>query len=190
MPVKYTITINAYTCSTTQTTWWKYRYTAITMKIIKNFACNFERVIVMLLITFFFHVSVQSFGYIENFESSKYKKELSPRIEDIFLFLNLSLTSLTPFFGWIADAKIGRYKAIICSIFIEIFACVLISTTILLSYYNLTTNILSLTLILSSEVIHSVGIIMLLANNLPFIMDQMMDASSKQLSAYSRGVLE
>ena len=137
----------------------------------------------MLLITFFFQVSVQSFGYIEDFESSKYKKELSPRIGNIFLFLNLSLTSLTPFFGWIADAKIGRYKAIICSIFIEIFACVLISTTIVLSYYNLTTKILSLALILLSGVINSIGTIMLLANNLPFIMDQMVDASSKQLSA-------
>ena len=137
----------------------------------------------MLLITFFFQVSVQSFRYIKDFESSKYKKELSPRIEDIFLFLNLSLTSLTPFFGWIADAKIGRYKAIIYSIFIEIFSPVLISATILLSYYNLTTNILSLALILLSEVIHLIGKIMLLANNLPFIMDQMVDASSKQLSA-------
>ena len=152
------------------------------MKIIKNFACNFKCVIVMLMITFFFQVSVQSFGYIEYSESLKYKKELSPRIGDIFLFLNLSLKSLTPFFGWIADAKIGRYKAIICSIFIEIFACVLISVTILLSYYNLTTKILSLALILLSEVIHSIGTIMLLANNLPFIMDQMVDASSKQLS--------
>ena len=152
------------------------------MKIIKNFACNFKRVIVMLLITFFFQVSVQSFRYIKDFESSKYKKELSPRIGDIFLFLNLSLTSLTPLFGWIADAKIGRYKAIICSIFIEIFSPVLISATILLSYYNLTTKLLSLALILLSEVIHSIGKIMLLANNLPFIMDQMMDASSKQLS--------
>ena len=153
------------------------------MKIIKNFACNFKCVVVMLLITFSFQVSVQSFTYIEDFETSKYKIELSPRIGNIFLFLNLSLKSLTPFFGWIADAKIGRYKAIICSIFIEIFACVLISATILLSYYNLTTKILSLALILSTEVIHSIGMIMFFANNLPFIIDQMVDASSKQLSA-------
>ena len=140
----------------------------------------------MLWVTFLFHVSFHGFDFIQVFDYTEqlHHNEFKQKWRIVFLYLNLALTGLTPLFGWIADARLGRYKALVASTYLTMSACVLLLVTLLILYYypSMSTKI-TLGLAIISKVTIIIGNIMLIANNLPFITDQMVDASSGQLSA-------
>ena len=112
--------------------------------------------------------------YIQNFSGS----------EEIYyyLYLHLVLLLLTPLFGWIADAWIGRYKVILCSLVVGLLGCIIISVEIIVSNYP-SLNEITIALLYISEFIISLAITAFHANTLPFITDQMIGASGAELSA-------
>ena len=85
-----------------------------------------------------------------------------------------------PLFGWIADAWIGRYRAILYGLYSLILGCVfLIGSVITYEFHPLVSQIF----LYVCNAFNSLGIAAIYANILPFITDQMIGASSDELSA-------
>ena len=98
------------------------------------------------------------------------------------LYLQLTLQILTPFFGWIADAWIGRYKVILYSMLVSLFGCIMLSVEIIVSNYP-SLNEVAVILFYISNFANSLAITAFATNALPFITDQMIGASGAELSA-------
>ena len=96
------------------------------------------------------------------------------------LCLILMLQIFFPLFGWIADAWIGRYRAILYGLYSLIIGCVFFAGSVIVYELNL---LISQIFIYMFNVFNSLGLAAIYANNLPFITDQMIGASSDELSA-------
>ena len=98
-----------------------------------------------------------------------------------------ALFILYPLMGWLADAKIGRYKAIIYSIFSIFIASILMSIGYLIHIYNggqYHSLKIIFTVILGVSIIFNIaGFACFDANIIPFLTDQVQGASGEKLSA-------
>ena len=116
-----------------------------------------------------------------NFEISN----LTRAFQSVFMFLPF------PIAGWLADAKYGRYKVINISIWLMWYGLLALVIGLLLlfpnSYQcNTAIAILSGILLSISLVLFSFGVAGFLPNILPFIIDQLSEASSSWVSSYVR----
>ena len=99
-----------------------------------------------------------------------------------YLQLNSILQILSPLFGWIADAWIGRYKVILYSMLVSLLGSIILNVEIIISNYP-SLNVIAIVLLYISDFVNSVGMVGFNANTLPFITDQMIGASGDELSA-------
>ena len=98
------------------------------------------------------------------------------------VYLQLILQILSPLFGWIADAWIGRYKVILYSMLVSLLGSIILSVEIIISNYP-SLNVIAIVLLYISDFVNSLGLMAFNANSLPFITDQMIGASGDELSA-------
>ena len=98
----------------------------------------------------------------------------------LFLYLTSILQIFFPLFGWIADAWIGRYRAILYGLYSVIIGCVFLTGSVVTDEFN---PLVSQILFYMCSVFNSLGLAAIYANNLPFITDQMIGASGDELSA-------
>ena len=116
-------------------------------------------------------------------ESYRYTQKYSSDEENnYYVYLQLVLQILSPLFGWIADAWIGRYKVILYSMLVSLLGSIVLSVEIIISNYP-SLNVIAIVLLYISDFINSVGFMAFNANTLPFITDQMIGASGDELSA-------
>ena len=85
-----------------------------------------------------------------------------------------------PLFGWIADAWIGRYRAILYGLYLLIIGCIFLTGSVIVSVIK---PLVSQIILYVSCILNSIGIAAIYANILPFITDQMIGASGDELSA-------
>ena len=85
-----------------------------------------------------------------------------------------------PLFGWIADAWIGRYKAILYGLYSLIIGCVFLTGSVITYEFN---PLVSQIFLYVCNAFNSLGIAAIYANILPFITDQMIGASGDEFSA-------
>ena len=95
-------------------------------------------------------------------------------------FLALALQLFYPLFGWIADAWIGRYRAILYGLYSLVIGCVLLTVSIIIKDFE---SLVPKFILYTSTTVNSLGIDIIYANTLPFITDQMIGASADELSA-------
>ena len=107
--------------------------------------------------------------------------------ESIHKNLYRALFILYPLMGWLADAKIGRYKAIIYSIFSIFIASILMSIGYLIHIYadeqQFSVQIIVMIILSISIAFNLVGFACFDANVIPFLTDQVQGASGEMLSA-------
>ena len=115
-------------------------------------------------------------------ESFRYTQKSPCSETNYYLYLELVLQILTPLFGWIADAWIGRYKVILYSMLVSLLGSIILSVEIIISNYP-SLNVIAIVLLYISDFVNSVGIMAFIANALPYITDQMIGASGDELSA-------
>ena len=97
-----------------------------------------------------------------------------------FVYLTSILRIFYPLFGWIADAWIGRYRAILYGLYSLIIGCVVLTGSVIGNEFN---PFVSQIFFYLCNVFNSLGLAAIYANILPFITDQMIGASSDELSA-------
>ena len=134
-----------------------------------------------------FHMEDACFG---NLPTNSEISNLTRAFQSVFMFLPF------PIAGWLADAKYGRYKVINISIWLMWYGLLALVIGLLLLLPNplqcdtaLATNIvypLSGILLSISLVLFSFGVAGFLPNILPFIIDQLSEASSSWVSSYVR----
>ena len=98
---------------------------------------------------------------------------------NFFLYFASIFQIFYPLFGWIADAWIGRYRAILYGLYSVIIGCVFLTGSVVTNEFN---PLVSQILCYVCNVFNSLGIAAIYANMLPFITDQMIGASSDELS--------
>ena len=126
---------------------------------------------------YWFSLSVgESFRYTQKYSSSEENNYL------VYVYLQLVLQILTPLFGWIADAWIGRYKVILYSMLVSLLGSIILNVGIIISNYP-SLNVIAIVLLYISDFVNSLGFMAFVANSLPFITDQMIGASGDELSA-------
>ena len=107
--------------------------------------------------------------------------------ESIHVNLYRALFILYPLMGWLADAKIGRYKAIIYSIFSIFIASILMSIGYLIHIYadgqQFSVQIIVMIILGISVFFNIAGFACFDANVIPFLTDQVQGASGEMLSA-------
>ena len=118
----------------------------------------------------------EAYRYIQKFSSNEDEED------NYFLYLQLVMRILTPLFGWIADAWIGRYKVIVYSMLLSLLGSTILSVEIIISNYP-SLNEIAIVLLYISDFVNSLGLFAFTANSLPFITDQMIGASGAELSA-------
>ena len=118
----------------------------------------------------------EAYRYTQKFSGSEDEED------NYFLYLQLVMRILTPLFGWIADAWIGRYKVILHSMLLSLLGSIILSVEIIISNYPSLDEI-AIVLLYISDFVNSLGLIAFTANSLPFITDQMIGASGAELSA-------
>ena len=102
--------------------------------------------------------------------------------ESIAYLLSFGLT--LPIAGWLADARIGRYRVIRCSIWIMWIATVLATASLVMAqlvdeYFNINTKILIVPLSLAA-----IGLGGYQANIIQFGLDQLYDASTTEIKSF------
>ena len=97
-----------------------------------------------------------------------------------FVYLTSILRIFFPLFGWIADAWIGRYRVILYGLYSLIIGCVFLTGSVIAYEFN---PLVSQIFFYVYSIFNSLGSAAIYANNLPFITDQMIGASSDELSA-------
>ena len=98
----------------------------------------------------------------------------------LYLYLTSILRIFFPLFGWIADAWIGRYRAILYGLYSLIIGCVFFTGSVMTYEFN---PLMSQIFFYVCSVFNSLGLAAIYANSLPFITDQMIGASGDELSA-------
>ena len=98
----------------------------------------------------------------------------------LYLYLTSILRIFYPLFGWIADAWIGRYRAILYGLYSVIIGCVFFTGSVIAYEFN---TLVSQIFFYLCSVFNSLGLAAIYANSLPFITDQMIGASGDELSA-------
>ena len=98
----------------------------------------------------------------------------------LFKYLIFIFEIFFPLFGWIADAWIGRYKAILYGLYLLMIGCVFLTGSVIALEFN---QLVSQIFLYPSNVFNSLGAAAIYANILPFITDQMIGASGDELSA-------
>lgn len=100
---------------------------------------------------------------------------------------------LYPFAGWLADAKLGRYKVMRVSMWIMWVVAVLLLATSILSYISMTASSSvntdhvikdTLPVVVVIYIISAIGIAGFHANLIPFGIDQMEDCSAEEISSF------
>ena len=127
-------------------------------------------------------VSTAVYFYL-SYDDSKYLKiihALNNRNSLFFLYLTSILRIFFPLFGWIADTWIGRYRAILYGLYSLILGCVFLTGSVIAYEFN---PLVSEIFFYMYSVFNSLGLAAIYANILPFITDQMIGASSDELSA-------
>ena len=130
---------------------------------------------ILLSMTVYSYLSIIPGGNIfTELKEDQYKYSAVP------VYLTLTLQIFFPVFGWIADAWIGRYKTILYGLCLLVLGCVFLGgSAIIIDFEEMLSKILQWT----STVFNSLGIAAVYANLLPFITDQMIGASSDELTA-------
>ena len=82
----------------------------------------------------------------------------------------------------LSDLKIGRYKAILYSVCFLLISAVLLTASVITSYYY-NGGYLSQFFYYTAECIASISLVSLFCNGLPFITDQMIGSSADELSS-------
>ena len=113
-------------------------------------------------------------------------------VDNIYTLLNIEcspvflyLTSTTffifvPLYGWIADAWIGRYRAILYGLYFLVIGCMLLTVSVIIKDLQ---PLVSQSFLYASNVVYPLGLLTMYANTLPFVTDQMIGASGDELSA-------
>ena len=110
---------------------------------------------------------------------------VEPRVFTYIVFyIQFSVQLLYPILGWLADAKIGCYKAIVCSMVLMSVGCVcLVVAWTVFYWYGLSQDNLVVDIVLFSCMLCArVSVISFGAVALPFITDQLIGASGDQLA--------
>ena len=139
---------------------------------------NYKGAVLMIWISMalYFYWSIVPGGDIFSIINTIHYKD-----SHISLYLILILQIFYPLFGWIADAWIGRYRAILIGLYLLIIGCVFLTFFAIIKYFD--QSVSSFLLYTTSIAITSLGIAAVNANILPFITDQMIGASANELSA-------
>ena len=105
-------------------------------------------------------------------------------VEFTYVYVMLSVQLFYPIIGWLADAKIGRYKVIVCSMVLMSVACVCLTIAWTVSnWYGLSQDNMVVGIVLFSCMLFAnLSVISFRAVALPFITDQMIGASGDQLA--------
>ena len=114
-----------------------------------------------------------------------YTHVVEPKVFTYTAFYVLfSVQLLYPILGWLADAKIGRYKAIVCSMVLMSVGCVCLAVAWTVSnwYGPSQDNLIVDIVLLSCMLCAKVSVSSFRAVSLPFIIDQMIGASGDQLA--------
>ena len=101
-------------------------------------------------------------------------------LDFLFLCFTSILRIFYPLFGWIADAWIGRYRAILYGLYSVMIGSLFLTGSVIANEFN---PMVSQVFFYVYSVFNSLGVAALDANNLPFITDQMTGASSDELSS-------
>ena len=104
------------------------------------------------------------------------------KIFQVSIYLKISIKLCYPLIGWIADTWIGRYRAILYGLYIMLTSCILLSIKILIIYLYPDKQLVASIFVYASILTNTLGIAMILANIVQFITDQMIGASSDELS--------
>ena len=113
-------------------------------------------------------------SYIEKVQSDKN--------QNLKIAWNLyyALSIVFPFAGWIADARTGRYKAIICGTIVCLIAALVSVTEFTLVTVNV--SVAPIVFAYVVQCINMLGVTAFLANFIPFATDQLVGATSADLS--------
>lgn len=95
----------------------------------------------------------------------------------LFMAVSFGSTIVAPLFGWLADVKLGRYKAIIYGAMASFTASILFSVALLAG------EAIGKVLAVIAIPVQSFGGTISLAAMLPFMTDQLIGATSSELSA-------
>ena len=107
-------------------------------------------------------------------------KEVQYNYYEVTHYLILTLQIFYPLFGWIADAWIGRYRAILYGLYSLILGCAFLTLSFIIKEFE---SLISHITLYTSTIVNSLGIAIIYANTLPFITDQLIGASGDELSA-------
>ena len=88
-----------------------------------------------------------------------------------------------PIAGWLADARIGRYKVICCSVWIMWIATILATMSSVMHQFNLVDNI-NTKVVLILRIFMAIGFGAYQTNILQFGMDQLHDASTTEIKSF------
>ena len=131
---------------------------------------------VFVYLTFLAYITL--YIYFSDNDSLSSSLDAYSLFDQYFVWFSLTLLIFLPLFGWIADAWIGRYKTILYGLYSLVIGCVLFTASVIINYLLVKRIFLIL-----SIAFHLFGMTAIYANNLPFIIDQMIGASSDELSA-------
>ena len=164
--------------------------TIYNIRLVKNFRSLFVLLLALLVFSY-------EQGILNNLGSlvgRELTTKVPPWVKSLYLaiFTDCIPKLLYPFAGWLADAKLGRYKVIRYSLFIMWIGSLIQVLTSLVRYVFILVPIIhneniikfTLPLLVLSYVINAVGIAGYHANLIPFGIDQMEDCSGEQISSF------
>ena len=150
-------------------------YPVLCIKFKGAFLMIWTTTAVFVYLTFLSFIAL--FIYLPDDDSLSSSLDIYSWFDQYFVWFSLTLLIFLPLFGWIADAWIGRYKTIIYGLYFLVIGCVLFTASVTINY-----SLVKRIFLILSIAFHLFGMAAISANNLPFITDQMIGASSDELS--------